>query len=214
MQIGVAFARLHAAPHAPQWFASPARMTSQPSASLSPLQSANPGSHGPEQTPPVHACVTPAGEQTLPQPPQFCAFDSISVSQPFVSLSESQSANPAAQAPLQTPPTHDAVTSFCEHEAPQPPQFAASDAMLVSHPSPSLSPLQSANPAAQTPAHTPAVHAALMLSSEHAAPHAPQCIRSDAMFVSHPSPSLSPLQSAKPASHAPSQIPMAHDAAT
>jgi hypothetical protein len=114
-------------PHAPQFDALVAVSISQPSDCLFMLQSANPLLHAPSQTPAVHVTVAMlAEEQIVPHPPQFMmSVPSMFVSQPFVSLSWSQSEKPVVQVPAQTPAVQTGVVMFSdEHACPHPPQSA------------------------------------------------------------------------------------------
>src|SRR5436305_1286016 len=66
----------------------------------------------------------------------------------------------------------------------------------------------SACPPLQTPAwHEPLPQARATFCVEHWVPQAPQLSTSPPVLVSQPSPSLLPLQSVKPALHAPLQMP-------
>jgi hypothetical protein len=103
-------------------------------------------------------------EQLWPQPPQLAGS----------AVGSTHAAPQISSEPGQShwPPLQVAVTG---HAAPQAPQFAASVSVLVSQPSPSLSALQSAVPAAQVPSHTPAVQVGNgTLFVEHARPQPPQ----------------------------------------
>src|SRR5262249_1974374 len=80
--------------------------------------------------------------------------------------------------------------------------------MLVSHPSPSLLLLQSANPTLQLPLQTLLAHCGLAIwLLEQIAPHALQLFLSLVVLISQPSVCLLPLQSAKPEAQAPLQKP-------
>lgn len=79
----------------------------------------------------------------------------------------------------------------------QPPQFAASDVVLISQPSISLLLSQSAKPVAQAPLHEPAPQVtAAMLFPEHMMPQPPQFAGSTPVWTSQPSVFLSLSQSA------------------
>jgi hypothetical protein len=140
------------------------------------LQSAHPGAHAPSHWPPEHAGLgTWFAEHLAPHPPQFPGSVSTFVSQPSVCLLLLQSANPGAHVPSQIPIEHAGVMSWLEQTTLQPPQFATSPWVFVSQPSVCLLALQSANPGAQVPVQTPAVHVGIgTLLFEHAFPHAPQ----------------------------------------
>src|SRR5207302_1358962 len=96
-------------------------------------------------------------EQTTLQPPQLLtSVEATAVSQPSDCLLPLQSANPAAQVPLQVLLAHVTVAMWLDEQAtPQPPQLVVLDAVLVSHPSVCLLLLQSAKPAAQVPLQVP-----------------------------------------------------------
>src|SRR5579883_1685929 len=199
-------------PHPPQSFRFDAVPVSQPSVCLLPLQSAKPALQAPVQTPLVQTGVAMLlFEQTSPHPPQLLTSVLPTLtSQPSVCLLLLQSANPAAQVPLQTPaPLHVTVAMwFDEHATPHPPQLVAvvSD---VSHPLVCLLLSQSPKPALQAPVQTPAVHTGVaMLLFEQMTPQPPQLLTSvPPMKVSQPSVCLLLLQSTQPAAQVPLQTP-------
>ena len=87
LHVALAFARVHAVPHAPQWL-SVSRRCSQPLASF-PSQSAHPAlHHAIAQVPVPHVAVAFARVHATAQPPQ-CVSVLSDCSQPFAS-SESQ----------------------------------------------------------------------------------------------------------------------------
>ena len=117
-------------------------------------------------------------------------------------------------APLQIPAVHCCVTLLVEQTTPQPPQLLTFAAVLTSQPSVRLLPLQSAKPAVHAPLQTPPPHCAATLLLEQVAPQPPQLFASPFTLTSQPSTCLLPLQSAKPAVHAPLQTPAVHCCAT
>ena len=151
-------------------------------------------------------------EQTIPHPPQLIALDATLISQPFDCLLPSQSENPAAQAPLQTPEPHVGEGMLLgEQTVPHPPQSVALDATLTSQPLACLFPSQSANPVAHAPLQIPKLHAgAGTWLLEQTMPHPPQSVALDATLTSQPSTRLLPLQSRNPAAQAPLHVPPAH----
>jgi hypothetical protein len=134
-------------PQAPQFVSLVVRFVSQPSVCLLLLQSANPAVHTPLQTPAPQVRVAMLfAEQTAPHAPQLFGSVLRLTSQPSVSLLSLQSANPALHPPLHLKLLQLGVEMwFAEQVLPHPPQFDASVATLVSHPSFAL-PLQSAVP--------------------------------------------------------------------
>jgi len=162
----------------PQLFGSVDAITSHPFVCLFMSQSRAPLTHMPLHTPPAHVRVAMLLlEQLTLHPPQLFGSVAVSFSQPSVSLSALQSLVPLAHAPLQMPPAHVGVgTLFVEQTLPtHPPQWFGSVLTLISQPSVSLSPLQSAYPLLQAPTHCPAAHTREMLFPEHDLPtHAPQ----------------------------------------
>ncbi len=182
-------------------------LVSQPSVRLLPLQSANPGSHAPLQTPALQEGVTWLDEQAEGQLPQWLGSELRSVSQPSVSLSPLQSANPGSQVPLQTPALQERVTWLAEQDVAQAPQLLGSELRSVSQPSVRLSPLQSAKPGAQVPLQTPALQDGVTWLAEQTVAQPPQLLGSELTLTSQPSVRLSPLQSAKPGTQAPLKTP-------
>jgi hypothetical protein len=130
----------------PQWLGSVWVLVSQPSICLLLLQSAKPAAQVPVQLPLLHrGVVIWLEEQTIPHPPQLFTLLLMLVSQPLVSLFESQSAKPALQAPLQTLLEHVGVLMLLvEQMIPHPPQLLALVWVFISQPSVCLLPLQSA----------------------------------------------------------------------
>jgi hypothetical protein len=140
----VAFAAMHACPHAPQLVSDVARFTSQPSDAC-PLQSPNPLSHVRTQLPLWQLAVAfePAAH-TTPHAPQLARLES-DASQPFAAT-PSQSPNPALQLPIpHTPFWHAAVPFAVEQASPHAPQLVTLEARLVSQPF-ARSPSQLARP--------------------------------------------------------------------
>lgn len=82
--------------------------------------------------------------QLFPQDPQLRTSPAMLVSQPSVCLLPLQSDQPAWQAPLQTPPAQLGVTWLPEQGVLHVPQWEVLLAVLISQPSVSLLPLQSA----------------------------------------------------------------------
>src|SRR5205814_1839992 len=148
----------HAWPQAPQFATSAPVAVSQPSVSLSPLQSLKPAAQAPlHWPPPPHVTVAMwFDEHAIPQPPQFAASVEVWTSQPFPTAASQwapagptapshpsvrrpppQSAKPGAHGLVHAPPTQvGAVTFRDEHPncTPHPPQFAASPFTLISQP--------------------------------------------------------------------------------
>jgi hypothetical protein len=141
-------------------------------------------------------------EHALPQPPQFERSDVVS---------EHTGGEPQAVSPVghgHAPFTQAMPTG---HTNPHAPQFDESVWRFVSQPSENRSLLQSLKPVTHAPTHDPAVHArTTTLFDEQVRPHPPQLSGSPAVFFSHPSLSLSPLQSVQPGSHTPEQRPSVH----
>jgi len=133
--------------------------------------------------------------QSLPHVPQFCVLVAVLVSQPSVCLFALQSPHPLAHVPLHVPLKQLAVTWLVEHGTLHAPQFDSSVAVLISHPSMSLSPLQSAYPLAHAPLQTPIVQAGVTWLLLHTFPQPPQLATLDAVSTSQPFVSLSPSQS-------------------
>jgi hypothetical protein len=200
-------------PQPPQLFGSLVVFVSQPFVCLFPSQSPQPAAHAPVQIPEVQVReITWFDEQTRPHPPQLSGLLAISISQPFVTLSASQSPHPASHEPLQTPAEQVRTgTWFDEQIITQAPQLSGSFERLVSHPFACIIPSQLPHPAAHAPVQLPPVHALTCTwFVEHASPHAPQLSGSPEVLVSHPSASLFALQSPHPGAHAPVQTPAAH----
>jgi hypothetical protein len=81
-QTGVAFGRLHAVVHEPQWSGSVPRFTSHPSAALM-LQSAYPGLQLTLHAPATQVGVLLVVLQATPHPPQFATSVCVFTSQPL-----------------------------------------------------------------------------------------------------------------------------------
>ena len=201
-------------PHAPQWSGSePASSVSQPSVSLSPLQSPQPGAQAPSHTPAVQPRMPMwLDEQRMRQPPQFIGSLRTETSQPSPRRSALQSLHPATQVPVHMPPLQAAPLTFMpEQRCRQPPQLPTSVSGLTSQPSLALSPLQSRKPGRHGLTHTPPWHCrATTLLPEQEFPQPPQALGSLSGSVSQPSACLRPLQSRKPASHCPTHTPAVH----
>jgi hypothetical protein len=112
------------------------------------------------------------------------------------------SASTAAQLrAAQLPAKHRRAPPTSGHAVPQAPQFAASVAVVTSHPSAARA-LQSARPLVQlATVHAPATQAPVALAGAQRLPHAPQCSALARVSTSQPL-EASPSQSAKPASQA------------
>lgn len=166
---------------------------------LTPAQRSFGSTHRPlrHSLPPVHA---------LPHAPQLATVDS-EASHPSVCLFPLQSAHPAEHVPPQAPllQVGDAMWLF-EQDFPQAPQFVTV-VSVASQPSVCLLPLQSYQPAKQAPLQVPAVQLAVTWLVEQTTPHPPQ-LETLVVAVSQPSVILLALQSAHPALHAPSQVPV------
>ena len=128
---------------------------SQPSARLSPLQSAKPLVQTPDSQPPAtQLAAMLAVEQGVAHPPQCAASVSRLDSQPSTCLSLLQSAKFVLQALVQRPPLQVALlTLLAEQTLLQLPQLLRSLSTSVSHPS-ATPPVQLAKPAA----HVEMVH--------------------------------------------------------
>jgi hypothetical protein len=136
------FASAHAVAHAPQWLTSVVSFAQLPEQFVSPAPHVVP--HEPEEQtwPPPHAALH------APQLPlSACVF----TSHPFAGL-PSQSAKPAAHAPITQPPVAQVAAAFAKlHLSPQPPQLPTS-VLLVAVSQPFVAtPSQSPNPAAHAP---------------------------------------------------------------
>ena len=200
-----------AEPQPPQLFGSAPVEISQPSVSLSALQSEKPVLHAPSQIPPAQSRVEMLfDEQLFVQLPHADGVVVMFVSQPSAGFML-QSPKPAvhmdtAQRPLMQMGEPLAV----EQTMPQPPQLLMSLLVLISQPSVFLFPLQSANPVVQAPLQLPPAHVGVVMwLAEQTDPQPPQFAASVPVAVSQPSASLSALQSEKPVLQAPSQIPPA-----
>jgi len=114
-------------------------------------------------------------EHAAPHPPQLATVFR-SVSHPSAPLFPLQSPHPAAHTPgLQEPPEQAGVTWFVEQALPQALQFATLLVRSISQPSLCLFPLQSAHPAAHTPAlQEPPEQAGATWFVEQAIPQPPQ----------------------------------------
>ena len=178
----------HTLPQAPQ-LSGTLVLASQPSVSLSRLQSSQPTSQAPEQALAVQVGVgTWLPEQAAPQPPQLAALVAMLVSQPSARLFALQSPQPASHAPMQVLAAQTGLgTWLAEQPAPQAPQFGALVARSVSQPSSSLSSLQSPQPDWQAPEHAAAVQAtADTWLAEQVAPQPPQLDALVVVVVSQP----------------------------
>lgn len=189
-QLAVPPVELHTCPQLPQLFTSPIKSTSQPSASLSALQSAKPVSQSPVQTPAVQTVVgTLLVLHALPQPPQFSGSDAISTSQPSSPLpgcGPLQSAQPLSHAFTHKPSWHAVFVECVVAQAPpHEPQCCALVEMFVSQPLPSTLSQLPKEASHCAIAHVPPAHVAAAWFLEHAMPHAPQSI-SVVRSTSHP----------------------------
>jgi hypothetical protein len=161
-------------PHVPQLFTSVVASTHEtipPPLVQRMLGSGQSKRHIPE----AHIC--PAGH-AAPHAPQFIALDRVSASQPLVG-SRSQSAKPAAHAPIpHVPIVHEAAAFIGAGQArPHAPQFITSVCT-----SKQLAPHMILG-AGQSERHAPATHTC---PAAQAAPHAPQFIGSDCVLVQRP----------------------------
>jgi hypothetical protein len=176
---GVAFGRLHTAPHAPQLFTLFCVLISQPSAAFM-LQFAKPMLQlATPHTPIAHEPVAFAGAHAIPQPPQCARALCVSTSQPFAAL-PSQFAKPMLQLAIPHEPiAHEPVAFAGAHAIPQPPQCARALCVFVSQPLAAL-PSQLPKPALQLAIpHAPIAHEGVAFATVHALPHAPQLLVSD-----------------------------------
>lgn len=179
---------------------------SHPSAAK-PLQSPKPGSHAViVHVPPVHAADAFAGAHGRAHPPQSARLVAVSThavpQSVCVPVHTLRHANVVPLGPQSgVPPLH---------VDPQAPQFVAV-ARLVSQPL-AASMSQSRQPASHVvTTQLPVAQLSLAWASAQVTPHAPQSFEVSRR-VSHPSAAM-PLQSPKPASHAPTpQRPAVHDA--
>src|SRR4051794_40030432 len=135
-QLETALARLHAAPHAPQFATLFVMLTSQPSAAI-PLQLPKPMlQEATAQLPPAQAALALGTLHTVPHAPQLFTLVFVLISQPSDCLFALQSAKPAVQVPLHTPlPQDRAAMLLLEHARPHALQLLASVRMLISQPS-------------------------------------------------------------------------------
>jgi hypothetical protein len=198
-QAGVAFAKEHMFPHAPQLRTSAVILISHPSPANA-LQSAKPALqantwHWPDEQADF---VTFGALQLRPHAPQLLTSVKILASHPSAAFLL-QSAKPELQAKIWHTPAEQTGVAFAELQAfPQAPQFVTEVLTLVSHPSAAI-PLQSPKPALHAKIwHLPAEQAGVAFAEEQTFPHAPQFATEVLTLVSHPSAAI-PLQSAKPA---------------
>ena len=196
----VAWARLHARPHAPQWASVVLVLVSQPF-EATPSQLPKPALQvATAHAPAAQAAVALGSEHARPHAPQCAAVERVLVSQPFEGL-PSQSPKPVAQVNPHAPDAHEGVALAGDgHAFPQRPQWA-SDEVRLAH-----SPEQLVSPAAQVERHVPAEQTS---PATHARPHEPQLARSVSTLTSHPLVALA-SQFAKPALHAKPHAPAAH----
>jgi hypothetical protein len=187
--------------------------SSHPSLCLFTSQSPKPLAHAPLHTLPPHVREAMLfAEQTVPQPPQLFGSVDVVISQPSLCLLVSQSAVPAMQFPLHTPPPHVRVAMLLfEQTVPHPPQLFGSVPVAISHPFVFLLASQSVKPAVQVPLQTPPPHVRVaMLLFEQEDPHVPQLFGSVAVLISQPFVCLLASQSVVPATHVPLQTPPEH----
>src|SRR5439155_1290992 len=153
MQLPATQLSTHARPQAPQLVALVLRLASQPLVA-SPSQSPKPALHDSTlQAPPEHTSTAFCDEHGMPQAPQLAASVSVLGSPP-------QAPKPTAQAPVQMPAAQVGFgTCSGEQARPQPPQLLTSAPTGRLQPSLCWSPLQSAKPGWQAPAHTPPTQA-------------------------------------------------------
>jgi hypothetical protein len=207
VQAATALARAQALPHAPQWAALLASVTSQPLLAT-PSQSAKPARHAPPPHTPAaqRACWLPVIAQAVPHTPQFVAELAVSTSQPLPAT-PSQLPKPAAQARAHAPSTQAGAALVCDgHRLPQRPQLVAALRRSVSQPL-AASASQSPKPAAHAMPHTPAAQVGVALApAGHTLPHAPQWVTAVAVAVSQPL-AASASQSPRPAAQASAQTP-------
>jgi hypothetical protein len=133
-------------PQPPQSFGLVCGFTSQPLVCRLLSQSRNGATQLPVQAPLVHATEeTLFDEHDAPHAPQLAVLEAMFVSQPFVCLLPSQSANPAAHVPLHVPLVQARVAMLLgEQVLPQTPQLLTSVPVAVSQPFVCLLPSQSA----------------------------------------------------------------------
>jgi hypothetical protein len=165
------------------------------------------------QSPPLEhpSAATLVELHVLPQPPQL-EVAVVDVSHPFVCMSASQFANPAAQVPLHVLATHVRVaTLLLEQSTPQPPQLSGFVLVSASQPFDCRFESQLPNPATHAPLHAPATHALPdTFVPAHATPHAPQFAALVCRFVSQPLACRFPSQLPKPLAHVPPHTPARH----
>jgi hypothetical protein len=185
---GLAFGKLHAAPHLPQLATPLLVSTSQPLSGL-PSQSAKPPLHcATVHLPAAHPAVALGRLQTVAQPPQWIG-----------SVPRSRHAPPQSLAGGEQPPAHTPAlqTWLPAQDAPHLLQFFGSDCRLVSQPF-AWPRSQLAKPGAQDSiTHVPTSQIGVACGSEQAFPQAPQLPRLVASLASQPF-AGSPSQSAKP----------------
>lgn len=143
LHVGVALAKLHRRPHAPQLFGSSLVCDSHPLVKV-PSQLEYPDPHVKAHPPNEHtAFALGADGHARPHDPQLRASALSDASHPF-EASPSQSAYPVRQRNPHAPLVHtDVALGRVGHAIPQPPQLRVSEAVNTSHPSPE-EPLQSA----------------------------------------------------------------------
>jgi hypothetical protein len=157
------------------------RAVSQPSACLLLLQSPKPIAQAPLQRPPPQVGEGMwLLEQTRPHPPQLAGLVATLTSHPSTCLLALQSANPVAQAPLQTPPLHDVEGMLLgEQTVPHPPQLAGLVATLTSQPSIACA-LQLKYPGLhEATVHEPATQLEVAFGRAQTLLHAPQLFGSE-----------------------------------
>jgi hypothetical protein len=121
VHVAVAFGRLHAAPHAPQ-FASVRSDVSQPFASFESQSSKLLAQVVISHVPLAHDSPAFGSEHAMPHPPQFVSVFS-GVSQPLTST-PSQFAKPALHEPMRQLPVEQSEIAFARlHAMPHPPQL-------------------------------------------------------------------------------------------
>jgi hypothetical protein len=206
-QAGVAFARLHALPQAPQLFTLFVRFVSQPFAPL-PSQFPRPELHDETpHTPPTQFGVPPPVGQMLPQVLQLLTSVFVLVSQPLFGL-PSQSLKPAAQVGTQAPAVQVVVPFRLVQETVHDPQFA----VVLSGVSQPFRVLlsQSPKPELQVGTHAPVVHTVEPCALEQGRPQPPQFAVLVCVFVSQPLfGRLSQLP--KPDRHVGTHVPLGHE---
>jgi hypothetical protein len=171
VQVPVALAGAHCAPHEPQ-FAFVLSEVSQPFEAL-PSQLPQPLVHAGTHAPLVHAVVPLAFVQATPQAPQF-SVEFSAVSQPSVT-SPLQLPQPVLHEIEHTPSAQLAVPLALPQTVPHVPQLVVLVCVLVSQPLLGL-PSQLPNPAAHTGAQVPETHEVVPLALVQALLHAPQLL--------------------------------------